>query len=373
MVRQRSSAVPLAWLYAGLIVYASLYPFGGWRVPGNEPLHYLWLPWPRYWTGFDLVSNLLGYLPLGALVFGAGMRGGRSAGASAMAALGAGALLSFTMELLQNYLPNRVASNLDLGINVAGSATGAALGFLVHLAGGVARWQALRERWFIAGGAGGLALLLLWPLGLLFPTPVPLGLGQVWPRLQESLRTLLDGSPALDMLAPWLETEATLEPLGAGQELITVSLGLLAPCMIALAIAQPGWRRLALVSGAAVLGVLATTLSTALNFGPDHALAWRTTNAAAGLALGMLLAVPLTLLPRRVAAGVGLVALSGLVALVAHAPADPYFADSLQAWEQGRFIRFHGAAQWVGWLWPYAALAYLLSRVAAREEDRGPS
>ena len=64
-----------------------------------------------------------------------------------------------------------------------------------------------------------------------------------------------------------------------------------------------------------------------------------------------------------------LTGLSGLVALVAHAPADRYFADSLQAWEQGRFVRFHGAAQWVGWLWPYAALAYLLSRVAARGED----
>ena len=32
--RHRSSAVPLAWLYAALIVYASLYPFAGWRVPG---------------------------------------------------------------------------------------------------------------------------------------------------------------------------------------------------------------------------------------------------------------------------------------------------------------------------------------------------
>ena len=53
--------------------------------------------------------------------------------------------------------------------------------------------------------------------------------------------------------------------------------------------------------------------------------------------------------------------------LVARAPADPYFAQSLQAWEQGRFIRFHGAAQWVGWIWPYAALVYLLARLAARE------
>jgi hypothetical protein len=53
--------------------------------------------------------------------------------------------------------------------------------------------------------------------------------------------------------------------------------------------------------------------------------------------------------------------------LVAQAPDDPYFAQSLQGWEQGRFIRFHGAAQWVGWAWPYAALIYLLARLAARE------
>lgn len=369
MAHQRSSAVPLAWLYAGLIAYASLYPFGGWRLPGHEPLDFLLLPWPRYWTGFDLAANLLGYLPLGALVFGAGMRAGRTPGASALAALGAGALLSFTMELLQNYLPLRVASNLDLALNVAGAAAGAALGFAVHLLGGVARWQALRERWFIAGSAGGLALLLLWPFGLLFPSPVPLGLGQVWPRLQEALRELLDGSPALDALAPWLDAAPSFEPLSAGQELATVSLGLLAPCMIALAIAQPGWRRVVLVLGATLIGAGATTLSTALNFGPEHALAWRTGNAAVGFVLGTLLAVLMALLPQRVAAGVGLVALSGLVALVAHAPADPYFADSLLAWEQGRFIRFHGAAQWVGWLWPYVALVYLLSRVAARGED----
>jgi hypothetical protein len=26
-------------------------------------------------------------------------------------------------------------------------------------------------------------------------------------------------------------------------------------------------------------------------------------------------------------------------------------------------VRFHGIAQWVGWLWPYAAMAWLLARV----------
>jgi len=72
-------------------------------------------------------------------------------------------------------------------------------------------------------------------------------------------------------------------------------------------------------------------------------------------------------MPRRGAAGLGLVVVTALVALVAQAPTDPYYAESLQGWEQGRFIRFHGLAQWVGWLWPYAALVYLLARVAARD------
>jgi hypothetical protein len=79
--------------------------------------------------------------------------------------------------------------------------------------------------------------------------------------------------------------------------------------------------------------------------------------AAAGVA--MLLA-PLS---RRVSAGLGLVVLGALVMLVAQAPSDPYFAQSLRLWEQGKFVRFHGLAQWVGWLWPYAAMGWLLTRL----------
>jgi hypothetical protein len=49
------------------------------------------------------------------------------------------------------------------------------------------------------------------------------------------------------------------------------------------------------------------------------------------------------------------------------APTSAYFAQTLQTWEQGRFIRFHGLAQWLGWVWPFAAGVYLLLRLSRPE------
>ena len=368
MPRHRSSASPLAWLYAALIVYASLYPFVGWRVPGVALTHYLTLPWSRWWTGFDLVANLVGYLPLGALIFAALVRTGTRAWRSLLLAAVAGTLLSLTLETLQNFLPQRVASNVDLGLNAIGTVLGAALGGWVHLRGGVERWQLARDRWFIAHSAGGLALLLLWPVGLLFPLPVPLGIGQVLPHVQEVVVAAVQDTPARSWFETWAETETDRPLLSAGDEFTLIALGLLAPCMLAFSVARPGWRRLVLLLGAAAFGCLATTLSTALNFGPVHAWAWSTPQALAAFVFAIVLASLLSVTPPRAAAGLGLMALTALVVFVSQAPADPFFAASLQKWEQGRFIRFHGAARWVGWLWPYVATAYLLSRLGAADE-----
>ena len=279
MARHRSSATPLAWMLAAVIVYASLYPFAGWRVPGVQVLAFLTSPWSTYWTWFDLVANLLGYLPLGALVFGARVRSGWRAGPSAATALLVALGLSLAMELLQNFLPKRVSSNVDLALNVVGAALGIALAAMLHRAGAVDRWQSVRDRWFIDRSAGGLSLLFLWPLGLLFPTPVPLALGQVLQRLRDALAEALDGTAVADLAAPWLQgaDDALAGALTPGSEFAVVAVGLLAPCLMAFSICRPGWRRGVLVLGAAVLGFAATTLSTALSFGPEHALAWKTT------------------------------------------------------------------------------------------------
>ena len=76
----KTSAWPLAWVYAALVVFASLFPFTGWRDQGISPLVFLAaaLP-PPYWTGFDVVTNIVGYAPLGFLLALALLRTGRGA------------------------------------------------------------------------------------------------------------------------------------------------------------------------------------------------------------------------------------------------------------------------------------------------------
>jgi VanZ family protein len=363
-----SSARALAWAWAALVVYASLYPFAAWTwPPGAQAGSLLQLPWPRYWVPFDIAANLVGYLPLGGLVYVAAVRAGAARAQAFARALLLPALLSYGLEVTQNLLPHRVPSLADLLLNSGGALIGACVALALHAGGVLAGLRILVNRWIQRRGLAGL-LLLAWPFGLLFPTPLPLGLGQVGAELRDGAIEALADVPWAEPLLAWLQAiEPALEPLSPAAEWAAVALGLLGPCLVAYAASRPGWRRVPLALGALVAGVAATTLSTVLNFGPDHALAWRTAASVPALLTGMAVALLLVHIGPRLAAALGLLAITMMLALVAQAPVDPYFAQSLQAWEQGRFIRFHGAAQWVGWLWPYVALAWLLHRISAGE------
>jgi VanZ family protein len=368
---QRSSAGPLALVYAALVLYASLYPFTGWRWPPGVSLgDLLVLPWPPWRNTFDVVSNMLGYMPLGALLQVLQARAERPWWRAALVAVALAALLSYAMEVLQQFVPARVPSRVDWVLNCAGAASGAATAALLHALGLLERWQRLRARWFVSDSAGALALLALWPLGLLFPTPVPLGLGHVGAQAREWLVGLFEGVP---WAQPWhallVDTQASTQPLSALPEGLVQMLGLLAPCLLAISVTCGRWRRASVVLAVLLLAGSVTTLSTALSFGPGHALAWLTSSTLPAWGLGMVLAGLATLLSARSIAGLGLVVLTALVVLVSQAPADPYFALSLQSWEQGRFVRFHGLALWIGWLWPYAAMAWLLMHLRVAQAN----
>ena len=360
----KTSAWPLAAIYAVLIVFASLFPFTGWRAQGLEPWMFLAAPLPPpYWTGFDVTSNLIGYAPLGFLLALALLRTGWTRGAVWWAAL-AGSLLSLAMEFLQIYLPRRVPSNLDLVLNATGTWLGALLAALLERWGAIDRWSLFRGRWFVPDARGALVLISLWPAALLFPAAVPFGLGQVLERLEAAIEQALEDTPFIDWM-PMRET--VLEPLSPGGEVLCVMLGLLVPSLLGYCVIRHVGRRAVFATGVLVIGVAVTALSAALSWGPAHAWGWLDEPVRVGVWAAAGMAVLLLMLPRRASAAVLLVALVWHLALLNQAPTNVYFAQTLMQWEQGRFIRFYGLGQWLGWLWPYVALLYVLVRVSRKD------
>lgn len=365
---RKTAAWPLSQAYVALVVYASLYPFSGWRDQGVAPWAYLAAPLPRWWTGFDIAANVLGYAPLGFLLALGFMRRGRAAAAHPghailVASLSAG-LLSLVMEALQSYLPERVPSNVDFALNTLGAVAGALLAGGLEKAGAIARWSRFRVRWFVEDARGALVLLALWPFALLFPASVAFGLGQVYERVETAVADWLADTPFLD----WLPVrDVELQPMVPAAELLCVALGLAVPCLVAGSVLRGRPERLFFAFATVGLGVVVTALSAALSWGPTHAWAWLSLPVQLGLVLGLLLACLGAMLPARAAAAVALPALVLQLSLLNQAPASAYFTHTLRTWEQGRFISFYGLAQWLGWAWPYLALVYLLARVSRGE------
>ena len=364
MSSHKTSALPLALSYAALIVYASLYPFIEWRDQGIAPWAFLAAPFPKYWTGFDFAINAVGYMPLGFLIALTVLRTKVEAGVAqaVLRATVAGAAISFVMEALQSYLPMRVASNVDLALNAAGTLAGAVLAGVLEHRGAIAHWNRLRGSWLVEDARGPLVLLALWPVALLFPAAVPFGLGQVFERVETWLGDFLADTPFLEWM-PWRQFD--LEPLVPGVELLCVMLGALLPCLLVFSASRSVGRRALLLLAILAIGMAASALSAGLSYGPSHAWAWLTTPVAVGLVAAAIAGSMLLVATRRLCAVLLLIALIVHLSLLNQAPESAYFAQTLATWEQGRFIRFNGLAQWLGWFWPFATLGYtvvLLSR-----------
>lgn len=368
---ERSVAALSAGFMLVLVVYASLYPFEGWRWPSGLDWQLAWqLPWPRWRDRADEWFNVLGYIPVGFLFALALMRRSWPAAGAVIAAIVLSGALSYSMELLQMLLPRRVPSLRDWTGNTGGAALGAFLAGLMHFSGWLERLRHLRDHWFARDSAGALILLLLWPAALLAPAALPFGLGQCWDEIQSLFLALLGHLP----LQAWGWTVPMEPPTASGRsglsgpaQMLAIALGALAPLALVSAALSPGLRRILPMVLVAAMALGGMSLSTALNFGPSHALSWLTPVVAMGCLLALPMALPFLWLPRRWCAALGLLVLAFGVALGAQMPTGVYHELNLQAWEQGRFIRFHGLSLWVAWLWPYLTMVWLILRLTGRQ------
>lgn len=352
--------------YVFLIVYASWYPFSGWRSNGLPLLGFLSAPLPYYWTRFDLLTNIIGYMPLGVLlVFSMypRLRGIRAV----LPACLLGALLSAGLEAGQNFLPSRVPSNLDLITNAAGVALGTLVGALLTPAFlEQSRLLALRERWFLAEASRGLIVLGLWPMAQIYPQAYLFGHGQLLPILSEWLSDLWSVDIDLGALLR-RNAELSAEQYWLSETIITAC-GLTGALLTLLCLTRRRAPRLALAAVLLLAALATKTLASALLFSPDNAFAWITPGAQGGLLIGLIMLSGLAMAPQVAQRRVAALALIVSLVVANIAPDNPYFLSTLQTWVQGKFLNFNGAAQFLTLAWPFITLWFLYHPVHRRKK-----
>ena len=333
----------LIWL--GVIVVVSLYPFSGWEWSGEPLLDFLTYPLPYYQRDFDNVVNVLAYLPYGFAL----ARMSRRRWLGFLFACVAASATSFAVELTQNFLPNRVSSNLDLICNALGGAIGATIA-TVPLCRRIGAWLlARRYRWFVPDSTADYALMLLavWFLTQINPA-VPLFGVVVMPR----------GLPQ-PFLSPLTDPVLFLMLLEAGGAMLHLTATLL---FITAFLSRRRYQLRAVLLFLAAAW-LVKMLAAGMLLKPMAFFEWMNHNVALGLVSGLLAAWLCTRLPRGGQLLLALFALAGSVWLTELWPlaeaGDSGEELALFRWNEGHLRNLNALADFASRWWPWAAIGCL--------------
>lgn len=356
--RKASASVRIALLvYLLLIIYATGFPFSGWRDNGLLPWAYLGERMPHYWTVFDLIVNILGYVPLGALAVLALYPQVRGL-LAVMIATAAGILLAGMLEALQTYLPSRVPSNLDLMTNALGVFIGALIGIRLCAPVLEKSWlRSLRRTWFSEQASRGLIVVALWPLAQIYPQPYLFGHGQLLPAISDRLSAWLELPVDLNRLF-WQDWHFGVDHYRL-LELIITAFGMTGAVLTLLCQTRRSAPKVALAMMLLCAAIATKALANAVLFTPEDAFSWLTPAALSGLIIGVVMLAGLSFAPPAAQRRAALVSLLIALVLLNAAPANPYFLSTLQDWAQGKFLHFNGVAQLLSLCWPVFALWFL--------------
>ncbi len=345
------------WLaaYFSCVVYASFYPFAGWKdssllMPGLLDLFASGLP--RYWTGFDVIANVLAYVPLG-LILSWGLQIRYAAWIAGWVATVGLSLVSMQIEWLQVLLPGRVPSLLDWILNSLGAVTGSLLAGLAEREK-VEDWIAGHLRFLFEREAPSqaakfwlLVLLVLWLLAQLAPQAIAFAVGDILGE-KRVVETGLGQA-----YGPLLEAGATV--------LSVLIIGLLLQPLLG-SMVSPLAPTIALF----VLVTLAKAAVAAWLLGTSAAFGWFSAAAQGGLLIGLSALSVVSMAtryasPRRI--WLILLCLLGLVLLFNLAPESDYHRTLMLAWGPKPLRAIEGLLNWIGTFWPALVLFYCLRQL----------
>ncbi len=335
-------------IYIVVLVYASLYPFVGWRAPEAVGLFI----WPKYNGAFDVLINVLAYLPLGAMLAARARRhlGVARPDPTTLRYIGAQSIvfafgLSLSMELLQAMLPSRVSSPVDLLSNTLGAAFGA----IAMLSAPGRAILARAERWRHMRFAGeretdfGLLLLALWLFAQM--------------------------NPAI----PFFEAGNFINPLAPGDRPDPYDLRILLPQAIGITLNVAGFALfvsilLPVVAGSLftvvvllAIGLAAKISMAALMLKAPQLIDWLGPATVIGLGTGLLLFAGLKRLSYRWRAFCAtlFVFAGGVMAKLTSVYGALDQMLHLFDWPHGHLVNFASLTRWVHEIWPLTCFLFL--------------
>ena len=336
----------LAVLYGLAIIYASLQPFD-WLEPAPSTPFFLFAPWHARWLRYDVLLNISAYVPFGFFVALLPRRAAPRLRIAAGAC--AGFVLSFAMETLQMFVPQRDASTIDLLANTIGALLGGAMAAALARSDGMKRaLVASRTRLFLGGRVGdiGLALLALWIAAQINPG-IPLFAVTFDPAPERAL--VVTAAPVEGAALLIEAAESAFQMLGVG-------------LFLALLLRERryvGGAVLVLIGAALMCKGIAATLVIK----PAIWDSWQRPGVLMGIAAGALLILPAINLPRPVMIAACGVALLSSVAVPLLAP-DLLSARApltLFSWRYGQLRNYNGLTRTILLVWPMMVALWLFA------------
>lgn len=360
--------------YLLALVYGTLYPWTGWRSKGLSGFSFLFEAWPRYWTWFDLVVNVLIYAPLG-LLLAVSMRKRFTQRGAVLTAIALASGTSLMLEGLQSFLPGRVPSRADWFANSAGAALGALAArshaWLPRLERNA--WQ--RQGMPLAESAAGLALLTAWLAIQMHPQRLLFGNGDLIEAGLRALATAFGPLSETGITALGPQRAGTLESMARSvrvshEYIVQIeAFGTTAAVVAIGLIVREIWParapRVAITVGLVALAMALRSASAALLLGSAQAFTWLSAGAQGGLVTG---AVALTMLSsgrRRARLRLAIAALVLTALLTSVFPPDAYNDSMMQRWDRGAWRNFNGLLEALAMLWPLAGCLWCAARLKA--------
>lgn len=347
-------AMPLARVlslsYAFLILYVSLNPFDFDFQNGIAVWAWLDAPLPRFITLFDVLVNVLAYIPFGFLLVFACFPRWRNYVALGVA-LSLSALLALSVETLQSWIPTRIPSLMDWWANVFGGLLGGLLA--IPLGPQWLSGTAIRRRfdqWFGMNWSI-RALFILFPWSQIYPQSSWLGVG-VWGHV---------------IFGP-IDWGTTVINQVVQETLITGFCWMGVALLLSLGMRSkaPQWQ---ILNGLLLFTVLLKILFTALQFGWEYCLNWLT----AGALWGMILAIIALHWALRFKTGVkqflAAFCLIAATIFINVMPDNPYFILTLRYWNQGRLLHFNDLMQLVSLIWLPLATIWMIRNFADQKSQ----